>query len=149
MRRTQRTSEEAALPLAIWLWDWFYEIKCLVTPLPTAFSLPNMETELSSSCFFFFHSKKKRKKNFLSNPRTPVPSICLHFIEWLSMCEKKMAETRRIRNSPIPKLFWGYLISFLLHSPLPHFPPTTLLFVHKRLPFDAQVLTLILKCLSC
>ena len=37
---------------------------------------------------FFF-----RRKKHLLNPRTPIPSICLHFIEWLSMCEKK---TRRI-----------------------------------------------------
>lgn len=88
-------SEEEALSLAIWLWDWLDEIKCLVTPLLTAFSLPSMVIELSSSwVFFFFLLFKKEKK--LSNPRTLVPSICLHFIEWLSMCEKKMAETKRI-----------------------------------------------------
>lgn len=87
-----RTSEEEALLLAICLWDWFYEIKYVVAPLPTAFSLSSMVAEFSSACFFFI---QQRKKMFIE-PQNSSSQHLFTLIEWLSMCEKKMAETKRI-----------------------------------------------------
>lgn len=58
--------------------------------LLTAFFIsPNTVAGLPSSGFSFIQKRKKSVIKFQNS----VPSICLHFVEWLSMCEKKITET--------------------------------------------------------
>lgn len=75
-------------PLAIWLWDWFYEMKSVVALLLTAFYLPQY-CGWAFRLLVFFHSKKKNK--FIK----PQNSISQHLFTLHNLTEYVWKENGR------------------------------------------------------
>ena len=120
-----------------------HRVQSLAWELPHALGTTNKTKQNS----------KIKKKNILSNSRTQSPSICLRFMEWLSTCEKKTAEIRRISKEWPPFLnslegiwFLPPRIPLLLSSlsPTNNFSLLCIKVCHWCLR-----LILILKCFRC